>query len=299
MVRINYDHLLYFYMTAKEGGIARAAEALHLSHPTISGQIRVLERSLGEKLFQRAGRRLAMTEMGRVVYRYAEEIFGLGNEMIDTIRGRPTGGPARVAVGIADVLPKMVVRHLLDPAVRMPEEVRLVCLEDKPARLFADLAAHSLDVVLTDAPIGSESGIRAYNHFLGECGVVILGAAKLARKFHAKFPESLDDAPFLAPAEGAAARRVLDAWFESKKIRPRIVGEFQDSALLKAFAQEGLGLFAAPRVIEEEVCRQYRVRRVGFARGVKERFYAVSVERRLRHPAVIAISEGARRSFFA
>lgn len=299
MERINFDHLLYFYMTAKEGGIARAATVLHLSHPTISGQIRLLERALGEKLFRRAGRRIVMTEMGGVVYRYAAEIFGLGGEMIDTIRGRPTGGPARVVVGIADALPKMVVRRLLEPALRLPEAVRLVCHEDKPGRLFSDLAAHSLDVVLTDAPIGADSGIRAFNHILGECGVVVLGAARLAARFGPGFPESLDNAPFLMPAESTAVRRSLHGWFDARKIRPRVLGEFDDSALLKAFGQKGLGLFAVPRIVEADVCRQYRVRRIGLMRGVKERFYAVSVERRLRHPAVVAISEGARRDLFS
>ncbi len=296
---INYHHLLYFYVAARDGGISKAAGVLHLSRPTISGQIRRLEQALGEKLFERSGRRLILTEMGRVVYRYASEIFGLGQEMVDTLRGRPGAGPSPLVVGVADVLPKIIVRRMLAPALRIPEPIRLVCREDKPARLLADLVSHSLDVVLTDAPVGAESGIRAYNHFLGECGTVLLGSPRLAARLRPGFPRSLHGAPLLIPLEHTAIRRSLETWLDARGIRPEVVGEFDDSALMKAFGQDGLGVLIAPKVIEAEICRQYRLRRIGVPRGVRGRFYAISVERRIRHPAVAAITEGARRKLFA
>lgn len=296
---LNYHHLLYFWTVAREGSVARACEQLHLAQPTISAQIRSLEESLGAKLFAREGRGLAMTDTGRVVYRYADEIFSLGRELRDTLRGRPTGRAMRLAVGVADVLPKLVAYRLLEPALRLPEAVQIVCTDGKPEELLGELARHKLDIVLSDAPLGPGAKVRAFNHQLGECGVSVLGAAALARAHGGTFPQSLDGAPFLLPTEGTALRRSLDHWFDARGFRPVVAGEFEDSALLKAFGQAGTGLFVVPSVIEVEVCRQYQVETLGRIEAVRERFYAISVERRLKHPAVVAISEAARRELFA
>ncbi|MFO0984369.1 MAG: LysR family transcriptional regulator [Planctomycetota bacterium] len=207
---LNYHHLLYFWVTAKEGGIARAGEHLELSLPTISAQIHALERALGEKLFEKRGRRLVLTEMGRIVFRYADEIFQLGRELLDTVKGRPTGQPVRLVVGIADVIPKLVARRLLEPARHLPEAVHLVCREDRPERLFAELSLHSLDVVITDAPVPPGSSVRAFNHLLGECGIGFFGTRALKRVFGRRFPESLDQAPVLLPTANTALRRSLE-----------------------------------------------------------------------------------------
>lgn len=295
---LNYHHLLYFWTMARQGSLARASAELRLAQSTISGQIRALEDSLGEKLFARRGRRLVLTEMGRVVFRYAEEIFSLGRELRDAVKGRPVGRPLSLMVGVADVVPKLVARRLLEPALKLPEPVRLICREDKPERLFAELAVHNLDIVLADAPIDPSIRIRAFSHLLGECGIVFFGTAKLAAAHRRNFPESLDGAPVILPTENTTLRRSLDQWFAARGIRPRVVGEFEDSALLKVFGQVGMGLFPASSVIADEVQRQYQVRPVGRLDEVRERFYAISVERKLKHPAVIAISEEARQKLF-
>jgi LysR family transcriptional regulator, transcriptional activator of nhaA len=292
---MNYHHLLYFWLVAKEGSLARASAALRLAPSTVSGQIRALELALGEKLFARSGRRLVPTEIGRVVFRYAQEIFALGNELQDVLKGRSTGRPLRLLVGVADVVPKRVARRLLAPALELAEPVRILCREDKPERLLAELAVHDLDIVIADAPVGPSTRIRAFSHLLAECGVVFCAVPKLAAAHRRGFPGSLNGAPLLLPAEGSTLRRSLDQWFGLNSISPRIVGEFDDSALLKVFGQAGSGIFPVPALIADEVQRQYQVRRVGRADRVRERFYAISVDRKLKHPAVIAISEAARR----
>ncbi len=299
MAWLNYHHLLYFWTVAREGSIARATQKLHLTQPTISAQIRTLEESLGEKLFVRTGRRLVLTEIGRVTYRYAEEIFGLGRELQDVLAGRPTGRPTRLQVGIAEQVPKLMAYRLLTPVLSLPEPPHLICREDKVERLFADLSSHALDLVLSDTPLANQSKAKAFNHPLGETGVTVFGAAALADKYRRGFPGSLGDAPFLLPAEGTPLRRSLEGWFDREQIQPSIVGEFSDSALLKAFGMAGVGLFAGPTAIADEIRGQFEVKALGELKGLRESFYAVTVERRLRHPAVIAISEAARNRLFA
>ncbi|MBX9680240.1 MAG: transcriptional activator NhaR [Gemmataceae bacterium] len=295
---LNYQHLLYFWTVAREGSVKRACEALHLAQPTISGQIHALERSLGNKLFQKAGRNLVLTEAGRVVFRYADEIFSLGKELRDTLKGRPAGRPQRFLVGVADALPKLIIHRLLEPALHLKEPVHLICHDGRAEELLAQLALHQLDLVLLDMPSPPTVKIRAYDHLLGESPISIFAAPRLAARYRSRFPECLENAPFLMPAEKSSLRRALDQWFETKQIRPDIRGEFSDSALLKVFGQIGAGLFAAPSVVEKEICRQYHVKAIGRLEGLRERFYAVSVERRLKHPAVVAISEAARKSLF-
>lgn len=296
---LNYHHLRYFWAAAREGGVTLASRRLHVSQPTISAQIKELERALGERLFNREGRSLVLTDVGRAVFRYADEIFGLGRELLDTVKGRPGGRPARLTVGVANVVPKMIAYRLLEPALRLPEPVVVACVEDRPERLLAELAVHALDLVIMDAPVSPTVNVRAYSHALGECGVAIFGRRSLASEHRRGFPGSLDGAPFLLPMQGTSLRRALDQWFATAGIRPRLVGEFEDSALLKVFGQAGRGLFAAPLAIAKDVERQHGVRRVGEVPGLRERFYAISVERRLKHPAVIAISDAARGELFA
>jgi LysR family transcriptional regulator, transcriptional activator of nhaA len=295
---INYHHLLYFWVVAREGSVVQAGKRLLLAQPTLSGQIRALENSLGEKLFQKAGRNLVLTDVGRVVYRYADEIFTLGREMTDALKGRSPGRPIRFLVGVADVVPKLVAYRLLLPALALAEPLRLVCLEGKPERLLAELAVHELDLVLTDTPISGLARVRAFSHLLGTSTISVFGLPKMAEHYRKRFPQSLANAPFLLPTENTATRRALEQWFDASGIRPSVVAEFEDSALMKVFGQTGRGLFVAPSIIEKEVERQYGVKKVGRLSSVEERFYAISVERRLKHPAVVAISESARTKLF-
>ncbi len=291
---LNYHHLLYFWMTARHGSMAKASAELRLAPPTLSAQIRRLEASLGEALFLREGRRLVLTEVGRVVQGYADEIFSRGREMLDVVKQR--GGPAglTLAVGVSDALPKLVAWRLLQPALSTGREIRVVCRDGRHDRLLADLALHELDVVLSDAPAAGGLHVRAFNHLLGECGVSFFAATGLAKRLKGRFPASLDRAPFVAPAEGTSLRHSLDAWFERHSVRPRIVGEIEDSALLKTFGEAGAGVFAAPSVVEGEVVRHHRVRVMGRTTDIRERYYAISAERRLKHPAVVAMTQAAR-----
>lgn len=295
---LNYHHLLYFWAVAREGSVAGACKRLHLAQPTISGQLKVFEEAIGERLFERAGRGLALTDMGRLVFRYADKIFGLGREMIEALKGRPTGRPLVLTVGISDVVPKLIAYRLLKPALSFKDPVRLVCHEDHTERLLASLALHDLDIVLTDAPIPPSLKLKAFSHLLGECGVVVMGAPPLIRRYRKGFPGGLADAPFLLPLEGTALRRSLDQWFDRLKLQPRIVGEFEDSALLKSFGQEGAGLFAIPDIIAREVSASYGVSVLGAIPHLSERFYAISAERRLQHPAVLAVADEARKKLF-
>jgi LysR family transcriptional activator of nhaA len=295
---LNYHHLLYFWIVAREGGLVPAGKVLRLSHPTLSAQIHALEDRLGEKLLVKQGRRLALTEMGRTVYRYAEEIFTVGRELMEAVKGRAKGQPLRLDVGVADSVSKLVVRRLLQPALELPEPVRLVCHEDAHENLLVRLASHELDLVIADAPVSPGSPVRAFNHLLGETSVSLFGTKDLARTYRRGFPKSLDNAPMLLPLENLTLRRALDQWFSHLGIKPRVVAEFEDGALLKVFGHDGVGIFPAPTVIEKEVMRQDGVVRLGLVEGVRERYYAISVERRLKHPAIVAITETARADLF-
>lgn len=290
---LNYHHLLYFWTVAREGTIARASQELRLAQPTISGQIRALEDQLGEKLFQRSGRNLVLTDMGRVVFRYADDIFSIGRELMDTLKDRPTGRPMRFQVGVADEVTKIIAYRLLEPALRLPSPIHIVCRDGAPERLLTDLATHALDLVIADTPVAPTIKVKVFSHALGETPVTVFGTAKLAAPRRKNFPRSLDGAPFLVPTVGKTLRRTLDQYFEQQQIRPRIVAELDDSALLTTFGQGGAGLFVAPTVLEKEVMRQFGVTVVGRLEAVRERYFAISVERRLKHPAVVAISEAA------
>ena len=295
---LNYHHLLYFWTVAREGGLVPAGKVLRLSHPTLSAQIHALEDRLGEKQLVKEGRKLALTEMGRTVYRYAEEIFTVGQELMEAVKGRAKGQVLRLEVGVADSVSKLVVRRLLQPALALAEPVRLVCREDAHENLLLRLASHELDLVITDAPVSPGSRVRAFNHLLGETRVSLFGTKELARTYRRGFPKSLDNAPMLLPLENLTLRRSLDQWFDHLGIKPRVVAEFEDGALLNVFGRDGIGIFPAPSVIEKEISRQYGVVPLGLAEGVRERYYAISVERRLKHPAIVAITETARTDLF-
>jgi LysR family transcriptional activator of nhaA len=296
---LNYHHLYYFWTVAREGSVAKACPLLHLTQPTISGQLHTLEKALGTKLFSRVGRNLVLTDDGRLIFRYADEIFSLGRELQDTLQGQPPGQPLRLIVGVADTLPNPIVYRLLQPALRLAEPVQIVCEPGKFEYLLAQLALHAFDVVLADAPVGPSAKIRAFNHLLGECGVAFFGSPKLVAKYRRGFPHSLNGAPVLLPAENTVLRRSLDQWFDAQGIRPDVRGEFADPTLLKVFGQHGAGLFAVRTAVERETRRHYGVQLVGRVDAIRERFYAISLERKLKHPAVVAITATARDEMFA
>ena len=295
---MNYHHLLYFWVVAKEGTITKAAEVLSLRQPTVSEQIKSFEAELGDQLFDRSKRRLSLTATGRIVFRYADDIFRLGQELQDTLAGYSTTQQSKLRIGVSDTVPKLVLHRLLEPALRMEEPVRIICREAKTDRLLAELSISDLDLVITDAPLGGQARVRAFNHLLGECGVTFYATADLARAHRPQFPASLDGAPMLLPTDNTLLRRSLDRWFDTIGVRPRIVAEFEDSAMLKQFGKHGEGLFPAPSAIEHEIIEQYGVRTVGHTQHVVERFYAISVERKIKHPAVRAISHAANNMLF-
>ncbi|MDJ0866724.1 MAG: transcriptional activator NhaR [Myxococcota bacterium] len=292
---LNYHHLLYFYTVAREGSVTRAADALRLAQPTLSGQIRKLEESLDEKLLVRHGRGLVLTDAGQLVYRYAEEIFSTGREMMDALRGRPTSRPARLLVGVADVVPKLISYQLLKTALELDEPVQLVLHEGKAEDLIAALGAQRFDMVLTDVPLNPQVvRVKAYNHPLGSCGVSFFATPALARRHRRGFPRSLDAAPMLMPTPNTAMRHSLDRWFEGLGVRPEVVAEVEDTALMKVFGQHGAGIFAAPTAVADEVRASHGVQLVGETEEVREHFFVITVERRIMHPAVAAVADAAR-----
>ena len=298
MAWLNYHHLYYFWTVVREGGVSAASRALRLAQPTVSGQLKALEEALGVQLFHRRGTRLVLTDAGGHVYRYADEIFTLGRELQESLGGGFAAPRSRLVVGVADVIPKMIVQKLVDPALRLDERMRFTCYEDRHETLLSELALYRLDVVLTDGPVSPTSNIRGYSHLLGECGVTLFAKPSTAEKLRKNFPRSLDDAPFLLPIEQTSLRRALTRWFDARGVRPRIRAELQDSALISALGLAGEGVFAAPSLMEDQVRIQQRVEVVARLKDVRERFYAITVERRIVHPAVRAITEAARSDLF-
>uniref|UniRef100_A0ABX1N718 Transcriptional activator NhaR n=1 Tax=Aromatoleum buckelii TaxID=200254 RepID=A0ABX1N718_9RHOO len=296
---LNFKQLHHFWNVARAGGIVRASERSGLAPQTLSGQIAILEASLGVTLFRRRGRGLALTETGQMVLDYAEEIFRVGSELEEALHNRAAGRAIPFRVGIADVVPKAIAWLLLAPSMKLAEPVRIVCREDKMVRLLGDLAIHKLDVVLADSPMPTHMDVRGYNHKLGESLISFFAAPSLAESLTGSFPANLARQPMLIPGADAAVRRPLMQWFEEQHIAPHIVGEFDDAALMKAFGEAGVGVFPAATLIAEQVGRQHGVRCIGEAPTVSEAYYAISVERRISHPATLAISrsglDGAKR----
>jgi LysR family transcriptional activator of nhaA len=298
-LKLNLKHLRYFWSVASHGSIARAAEALYLTPQTISGQLRELEEQLGTKLFRRDGRQLVLTETGRMVFSYADEMFRLGLELQDVLAGRTPGSAITVKVGIAMVVPKLLAYRVLEPVLQMPEPVSLVCHEAPLVDLLADLSVHKLDLVLADSPVSPALNIRAYNHPLGESGISFFGVAQKAEELRGGFPQSLDGVGMLMPSVGSNLRRSLENWFERYAIQPVVVAEFEDRALMKAFGERGSGIFTSPTTVEKDVMSKYGVDVIGRTEEITERFYVISPERRIKHPAVTAITEAARSRLFA
>jgi len=296
---LNYHHLLYFWTIVREGGVSAASRKLRLAQPTVSEQLKELERSLGVALFHRRGGKLVLTERGRQVYQYADEIFALGKELTDMLAGRAVARASRLVVGVADVMPKVIVERLLAPALALGPDLRLVCYEDRHERLLSDLALFELDTVLTDTAAAPDGSSGCFSHLLGESAVSMFARPKLAERLRKNFPRSLDGAQVLLPIEHTSLRRALVRWFDAQKVRPRIRGEFQDSALLMVFARAGEGVCAAPSVLAEEIMSQHRLALVAELVGVSERFYAVTAERKITHPGVRAITESARTTLFS
>lgn len=295
---LNYHHLLYFWTVAKEQSVSKAAASLHVAQPTVSAQLRSLERSLGQKLFERQGRHLALTAEGEKVYRYADEIFSLGRELLQSVKGEPPNAPKRFRVGVSDALPKLTTYRLIEPALAMQPAFRLHVRIDKTERLLGELAVHAIDLVIADAPMMPSLRVRAFSHLLGETSVSIYGAAGLARALRRGFPRSLHGAPLLLQTTNTTVRQSLDQWFDVHGIEPVIVGEVEDMAMLQTLGEHGLGLFAAPTVMRKEICRRYQVAWVGELDKVREKFYAISIERRITHPAVKLIADQAKRRLF-
>ena len=296
---VNYKHLHYFWAVAKEGGVARASERLHLTSQTISGQLSLLEEYLGVELFTRVGRNLEITEAGRMVLSYADEIFSLGGELEEMIHQLPEDRPLLFRVGVANVLAKSIAHRILEPALQMPMLVRMVCREANLDTLLAELSLHRLDLVLADRPIPSTVSTRGYSHKLGESALCFFATEKLEKQLIGGFPECLDGAPLLLPSRGTQLRSGVDRWLDKNRLHPRMVAEFDDSALMKSFGQESAGVFIAPAVIQTKVERQYQVSTIGRIDEVKEQVYAISVERRVTHPVVSAVMEAARETLFA
>lgn len=298
MAELNYKHLHYFWVVSKEGSIARASEKLHITPQTISGQLSLLEERMGHPLFVRVGKRLELTDTGRVVQKYANEIFELGKELSQVLRGAPAKGPSEFIISAASALPKTIVYKILEPAMQLPEDISLMSREGPVEAILAELAVHEVDMVLTDTPLTSAYSIKAYNHLLGEAQLSFFAAPSLAKRFQKNFPYCLNNAPMLLPTRQNAVRQQFDQWADEVGIFPMVKGQFDDSALMKNFGQAGHGVFFMPSIISDHVCDNYNVREIGQVPEITQKFYAISPERKVKHPAAAAICDTARRKIF-
>lgn len=297
MLSLNYKHLHYFWVVARSGGVAKAGERLHVTPQSISTQIRLLEAAIGDTLWRRAGRRLELTETGHLVLEYAERLFSVGEELKEALRERPGASQAVFRIGVADMVAKSLAHRLIAPALALASPPRLSCREGRLAELLAQLSIHRLDLVISDRPMHASMNVRGYNHLLLECGLSFLAVPALAKGLRSGFPHSLHGAPMLLPGEDAAVRPRLLAWFDTLQVRPRVVADFDDTALTKAFGQAGSGVFALPSAIAPSIAKQLRTPIIGSTDEVVERVYAITGERRIRHPAAAAISEAAREAY--
>lgn len=298
MERINYQHLYYFWAVAKYGTITAACDRLHLAQPTISGQLAVFEQAVGEKLLRKEGRKLVLTDTGRAVFHYADEIFALGREMTHMLKGLGTERGVRLNIGISDALPKLIAYRLIEPVLKISDPAQIQCTEDKSERLLNEIGLHSIDMMLSDVPATPASGTRVFNHFLGESKVAVFAAPALLARYRDDFPRSLNGAPFLLPTHNTALRRSLDQWFDTQQISPVVQAEVEDSALLKTFGAASAGLFFSAETVASEIKRQYGTEMLGVADGVVERFYAITAQRRMKHPLVTAILQHAKQGLF-
>lgn len=295
MRHLNYNHLLYFWTVAREGSIAKASTILHLTPQTISGQLKLLEESVGEPLFNRVGRGLVLSETGHVVNQYADEIFSLGAELASRVQNKTASAPLTLNVGIVNSIPKLIAYRIIEPALKMDSSIRTICHEGNLEQLLSDLAIHKLDIVISDRPIPTGLNVKAYNHALGNSSISFFCAEKNAHKYNGNFPDILDAVPMLMPFSSNPLRRQLEDWFSEQKISPLIIAEFDDSALLKAFGAAGKGLFPAPTSISDEIEHMYHAVNIGTIPDLSENYFAISPERKVRHPAVLLITESARQ----
>jgi LysR family transcriptional activator of nhaA len=293
---LNYHHFRYFWVVAREGSLKLAAEKLHVSQPSISAQIKELEEYLGEPLFRRTGRSNVLTDAGQIAFRYAEEIFALGQEMVGSIKQRPGAKALRLYVGVADSFPKLVTNEILKPVMSMPQAVHVICREGKIEDLLGQLASHRLDLVLADEPASSSLRVRTFNHLLGQTGVTFCAVPKLAAVLRKGFPMSLNEAPALLPSENTATRRSLEKWLQNKGIRPQVVAEFEDAALMKVVAADGKGFIPVPTLVRQEALDRYGLEIIGATEDYLDSFYAITAERRIDHPAVALITQRAQKS---
>lgn len=298
MSQLNLKHLRYFWVVASEGSITKAGEILHLTPQTISGQLRMLEESIGTKLFEKSGRNLVLSDTGQTVFSYADEMFSLENELQDLLHGSTNHKNLTFRVGVAMVVPKLIAYRVLEPVMNMGADVKLICHEAPLVDLMADLSVHKLDLVLADSPISPTLSVKAYNHVLGESGISFFARSEDVERYKANFPASLDGAPMLMPTSTSALRRGLDQWLEKQGVRPHVVAEFEDRALMKAFGEAGSGIFTSPTAVEADVVAKYGVKVIARTDELKEQFFAISAERRIKHPAVAAIAEAAKESLF-
>jgi LysR family transcriptional activator of nhaA len=299
MSSLNFKHLRYFWMVAKTGSIARAAEQLHLTPQSISGQLTEFADVLGVELFRKSGRNLEITDVGRRMLSYAEDIFSTSDELLEVLRDQQVKKTLPFRVGFADSVSKTIAYRLVEPALQLEEPLRLICREGRMSSLLAELAVHKLDMIVADRPMPTHLNVRGYSHLLGESALTVFGTSELAARLTGSFPNNLNNAPFLLPGEDVPLHSKLIQWFDAQDIRPRIVGEFDDSALMCAFGQSCAGLFAAPKVIARHICEQYKVQAIGDINTVVDQVFAITTERRLRHPATVAISQVARLDIFS
>jgi LysR family transcriptional regulator, transcriptional activator of nhaA len=296
---LNYHHLRYFWTVARKGGVRKAAEELHVSQPSISAQLRLLEESLGQRLFRRSGRNLVLTETGQLVLNYADEIFSAGRELMNAVKQRPGKHPVRVNIGLTDAFPKLIAFQILRAAFRFEAAVHMICREGEIGPLVSHLQAHRLDIVLADEPASSALKAKTFNHKLGRSGVTFCAVPSLASKLRRNFPQSLDGAPALLPTQNMGMRAALETWFDSKGIRPRLVGEFEDSALMEVCSTGGRGFTAVHTVVDRAALKHYGLRVIARVDECGTDFYAITAERRVKHPAAVAITEHAYSSVFA
>lgn len=299
MERLNYHHLRYFWTVAKEGGVRKASERLRVSEPSISAQLRALQTALGADLFRRSGRGLVLTETGRMVYGLADEIFSLGDELVSSLRGIPIRRELKFNVGLADSIPKLVAHEILKPVFRSQRPIHVVCREGKVGDLLAQLATLRLDIVLADEPASTSLKVKTFNHLLGSCGVTFCAAQTIARQLRHRFPASLHGAPALLPTHNTNLRRSLEKWFQANNIMPRIVGEFEDTAMGIVMAADGLGFMPMPAIVSPEARLRYKLHAIGYAAECLDQFYAITAERRLTHPAVLLVTQNAQSRLFS
>jgi len=296
---INYKHLRYFWMVAKEGSIAKASKLLFLTPQTISGQLSLLEEQLDTPLFQRVGRNLQLTDMGKIVQNYANDIFSLGNELQEVLHNKSEKIKLHLKAGVANSISKSIAYHLLEPALCLKNSVHLICREDNINVLLSELIVHRLDIVISDQPLPDILSVKGFSHYLGSCGITFFATQSLAKQLSKKFPQCLDGMPLLLPGDSSAIKYQLIQWFKKKSIHPRIIAEFDDGALMKAFGQKGTGIFLAPSITEEEVKASFNVEIIGKTTDIMESFYAISIERKTKNVAVIAILDAAREQLFS